>query len=142
MIKLFKKIYFTERNRKVGGGARSVFWWVRLVWFSWQQTTTYNGLKLILIIAMRNIVILLTFRFCEIFLRFCYKHTTIVLWKYYRLKSIVLAKVRSRYGLLAYFSYILISGKNAVTSQQKWQHFCQKWKYLKNMQAYHNLNRL
>ena len=77
MIKLFKKIYFTERNRKVGGGARSVFWWVRLVWFSWQQTTTYNGLKLILIIAMRNILILLTFRFCEIFLRFCYKHTTI-----------------------------------------------------------------
>ena len=48
----------------------------------------------------------------------------------------------SSYGPLAYFSNIFISGKNVVTSQQKWQHFCQKWKYRKNMQIDHNLNGL
>ena len=40
------------------------------------------------------------------------------------------------------FSDIFISGKNVVISAERWQHFCQKWKYWKNMQADHNLNRL
>ena len=42
-------------------------------------------------------------------------------------------KVSSSYGPLAYFSNIFISA-------EKWQHFCQKWKYRKNTQADHNLN--
>ena len=37
---------------------------------------------------------------------------------------------------------ILISGKNIVISAERWQHFCQKWKYRKNMLADHNLNGL
>ena len=45
------------------------------------------------------------------------------------------SKGRSSYGPLAYLSDIFISGKNVVISQQKWQHFCHKWKYRKNMQA-------
>ena len=28
---------------------------------------------------------------------------------------------------------------NVVISAERWQHFCQKWKYRKNMQADHNL---
>ena len=52
------------------------------------------------------------------------------------------AKVRSSYCPLAYFSDIFISGKNVVISAERWQHFCQKWKYRKNMQGNHNLNGL
>ena len=52
---------------------------------------------------------------------------------------VIFSIVCSSYGLLAYFSYIYISGKNVVISQQKWQHFCQKWKNRKYMQVDHNL---
>ena len=52
------------------------------------------------------------------------------------------SKVRSSYGQFPYFSDILISGKNVVFCVQKRQHFCQKWKYWKNMQVDPNLNGL
>ena len=54
----------------------------------------------------------------------------------------VQSKVRSSYRPLAYFSDIIISGKNVVISAEKWQHFCQKWKYRNNTQADNNLNGL
>ena len=52
------------------------------------------------------------------------------------------SKVRLSYGSMAYFSDIFISSRNVVISQNKWQYFCQKGKYRKNMQADHNLNGL
>ena len=55
------------------------------------------------------------------------------LWQESHIVTRIPAKGRSSYHPLAYFSYIFISGKNVVISQQKWQHFCQKWKYWKNM---------
>ena len=59
------------------------------------------------------------------------------------MKSVtVYCRVRSSYSPLAYFSDIFISGKNVVVSAEKWQHFCQIWKYPKNMQADHNLKGL
>ena len=57
-------------------------------------------------------------------------------WKY---KKILLKSVQV---MVPYLSDIFISGKNVVFSTQKWQHFCQIWKYLKNMQVDHNLNGL
>ena len=46
-----------------------------------------------------------------------------------------LFKVHLSYGPLAYFYDIFMSDKNIVISQQKWQHFGQKWKHRKNIQA-------
>ena len=49
------------------------------------------------------------------------------------LKSV---QVMVRLHVFPIFSYL------AKTSAERWQHFCQKWKCRKNMQADNNLNRL